>query len=141
MFRTLLFITLISIFSSCSKESAHPLSSVGGEWVYDYDSLSWESGKVYSPNIVYFNFQSNGTLEWLNEPGDHILDSFQYNQTSTSQMIWTFSGHTGDSVVHSYYNINILILNSRNLYFSYPTTYIDSSGIKQNGVVFYTLSR
>src|SRR5450432_1837695 len=141
MFRSLLFLTLILIFSNCSKESAQPLSSVSGKWVYDYDSLSWESGKVYSPNINYLNFQSNGALYWLNEPGDHILDSFQYNQTSTNRMIWTHSIDTGGSVTYVYDTLNILILNSRNLYMSCPLTYIDTAFKKQNGVIFYTLSR
>jgi hypothetical protein len=148
MIRILLFITVLLIFCNCSKDSAHSISSVSGEWTYDYDSLSWESGKVYSPNINYWNFQSNGTLELLNEPGDHILDSFQYNQTSTRQMIWKMVVHTSsshsyilDSIIQTFDTLNILILNSKNLYISCPITYIDSSYNMQNGVVFYTLSR
>jgi hypothetical protein len=141
MLRSLLFITLLLIFSNCSKESPHSISSVSGKWVYDYDSLSWESGIVYSPNINYWNFQANGTLVWLNEPGDLILDSFQFSQTSTSQMIWMHNSNTGNSITHVYDTVSILILNSKNLYISYPLTYIDTSGNEQNGVVFYTLSR
>jgi hypothetical protein len=55
-------------------------------------------------------------------------------------MIWMHNGHTGNSITHVYDTVSILILNSKNLYISYPLTYIDSSGNEQNGVVFYTLS-
>jgi hypothetical protein len=141
MLRSLLFITLLLIFSNCSKDTTHPISSVSGKWIYDYDSASWETGKIYSPDINFWNFQSTGVLEFLNEPGDLVLDSFQYNQTSTSQMILTHIGHTGNTIIYTYDTVHILILNSRNLYISYPQTYVDTSFNKQTGEVFFTLSR